>query len=150
MNDEKVSEPVYETKDKRNILIRIGERVLAILATVVLWIFIAVTLHNKLFVDFNPSLSRVLWIIALAFVGAVLIMGGWQFYNWFRYHNKARRKEFRRQTLEEVGNLYGISAINMARLQDIRSVAVVEFKDHRYYYCINGEAPIEIRMLRKD
>ena len=149
MKDEKVSDPVYEAKDQRNILIRIGEKILTIFATVVLWIFIALTLHHKLFAESNASLLRVWWIMALAFVIAVLLMVAWQFYNWFRYHNKARRRDFRRQTLAEVGKLYGISAINMARLQKVRNVAVVECRDHHYYYCIDGERPIEIRMLSK-
>ena len=81
----------------------------------------------------------------LAFSG-----GGWQFYNWILYRGKDRRREFRRQSFEEVGNLYGISATDMAYLQDVRKAAVVQFHDNRYYYCIDGEKTIEIGMLRKD
>ncbi len=148
MNHEGVKEPVYEAKDKQNWLVRIVEKVIAVVGTVILWIFMAWTLYQKLFVDVTPALLQVLWILVLALVGAVLLMGLWQAYNWFRYHKKARRKAFRKQSLAELGNLYGISDLNMLRLQEIRNVAVVEFKNHRYYYCIAGEPPIEIGMLR--
>ncbi|SHK85812.1 hypothetical protein SAMN05216582_12110 [Selenomonas ruminantium] len=149
MDRDAVKEPVYEAKDKQNRLVRIVEKVIAVVATIALWVFLVLTLYHKLFVDVTPSLIRVLWILARSLGGAVLIMGVWQSYNWFRFHKKARRKEFKRQSLADLGSLYGISAQNMERLQEIRSVAVVEFKNHRYYYCIAGEAPIEIGMLRK-
>ena len=149
MNHEAIKEPAYEAKDKQNWLVRIVEKLIAVVATVVLWVFLGLTLYYKLFVDITPALMRVLWILVMALGGAVLLMGLWQSYNWLRFHKKARRKAFKRQSLAELGSIYGISDINMLRLQEIRSVAVVEFKNHRYYYCIEGAPPIEIGMLRK-
>ena len=71
------------------------------------------------------------------------------FFIWFLYHGKERRREFPRQSIAEVGNLYGISSPNMEKLQSIRQAAVIQFKDHKYYYCMTGEPPIEIGMLRE-
>ena len=141
--------PVYDAKNKRALPIRLLEKFLSIICTAILWIFIIITLYNKLYVNANNSLLHVFSILALFFIAAVLILGLWQFYNWFRFHNQKRRKEFPQQSLDEVGKLYGISARNMERLQQIRNAAVIEFRNHRYYYCIAGEAPIEIGMLRK-
>lgn len=142
-------EPVYVVADKRFWLLRLLEKIVVILSTIILWGFIVLTLYHKLFVDINSSLTQVLAVMIVAFAAVVLLLGGWQFYNWFRFHKKARRRAFKQQSLAEVGSLYGISADNMERLQSIRNVAVVEFKNHRYYYCIAGEEPIEIGMLRK-
>ena len=141
--------PVYEAKHKRPLLVRILEEVFAFVCTIILWFFIIITLYNKLYVNANPEEHHVLIVMALVSVAAIVILAGWQFYNWFRFHNKKRRKEFPTQSLEEVGRLYGISEKNMERLQNIRNVAVVEFRNHRYYYCIDGEDPIEIGMLHK-
>jgi hypothetical protein len=141
--------PIYAAKDDRHFLIRWGEKLLAVLSTIVLWGFLSVTLYRKLFVEANESLQLVLAILLLGLVISVLLLGSWQLYNWARYRKKTRRQEFRRQTLAEEGVLYGISESNMARLQDIRKAAVVEFRQHRYYYCIDGEEAIEIGMLNR-
>lgn len=142
-------EPVFDAKAKRNFFIRALEELVAIGATIILWMFLLSTLYNKLYVEVNGNLERMVLILLVSFVLTVVLLGGWQFYNWFRYHNKGRRKEFKAQSLEEVGRLYGISLDNMELLQEIRNVAVVEFKNHRYYYCIAGQEPIEIGMLRR-
>lgn len=146
---ERKKEPVFDARNRRSLLVRALEKLVAICATIILWMFLTMTLYNKLYVEANDSLLHVALIMVLALALTVLLLGLWQFYNWFRYHNKGRRKEFKPQSLEEVGLLYGISLGNMERLQEIRNVAVVEFKNHRYYYCIDGEEPIEIGMLRK-
>ena len=139
--------PIYAVNDDRNFLIRWGEKIFTLIATLVLWCFLAMTLYNKLYVESGESLWQVLEILAIGFIFSAFLLGFWQFYNWFRYHGKARRKEFRRQSFEEVGKLYGISSSDMAYLQDVRKAAVVQFKDHRYYYCIDGEKSIAIGML---
>lgn len=141
--------PIYEANHKRYLLIRIMESILSVVCTIILWFFIVITLHNKLFINPNSSLQHTLTILALVFIVSIILLLLWQFYNWLRFHRKKRRKDFPQQTLAEIGRLYGISADNMERLQQIRNVAVVEFRNHRYYYCIAGEAPIEIGMLRK-
>ena len=141
--------PIYEATHKRHLLIRIIENILSITFTIVLWLFIIITLYNKLYVNTNAGLLHTLTIMALIVIASILLIILWQFYNWLRFHRKKRRKDFPQQTLAEVGRLYGISAENMERLQQIRNVAVVEFRNHRYYYCIAGESPIEIGMLRK-
>jgi len=141
--------PIYEAKNKRHLLIRIIENILSLAFTIVLWLFIIITLYNKLYVNTNASLLHTLTIMTLVVIASILLIILWQFYNWLRFHRKKRRKDFPQQTLAEVGRLYGISAENMERLQQIRNVAVVEFRNHRYYYCIAGESPIEIGMLRK-
>ena len=141
--------PIYAARDDRHFLIRWGEKLLAVLSTLVLWVFLCVTLYYKLCVEVSESLLLVLAILLLGLVVSVLLLGSWQFYNWARFHKKTRRQEFRRQTLEEVGALYGISATDMAKLQDVRKAAVVECRQHRYYYCIDGEAAIEIGMLNR-
>ena len=143
------ADPVYETRDSRHVMVRALEKLLAFLGTLLLWAFLLATLYYKLVVESNPQEESVLRIICIALAGSVVILGLWQLYNWLRFRNKARRKEFRMQGLEEVGRLYGISGGNMLRLQEIRSLAVVEFKNHRYYYCTEGQDPIEIGMLRK-
>ena len=142
-------EPVFEAKERQNFIIRVLEQLIAICATIVLWMFLLVAFYNKIYVETNASLEHVGEILLTSFILTVALLGGWQFYNWFRFHNKGRRKEFKPQSLEEVGMLYGISLGNMERLQEIRNVAVVEFKNHCYYYCIDGQNPIEIGMLRK-
>jgi hypothetical protein len=38
----------------------------------------------------------------------------------------------------------------MTRLQAAKESVEVVFRDGRYYYCIKGEAPIEIGMLGKE
>jgi poly-beta-1,6-N-acetyl-D-glucosamine biosynthesis protein PgaD len=141
--------PIYEAKNKRHLLIRIIENILSLAFTIVLWLFIIITLYNKLYVNTNASLLHTLTIMTLVVIASILLIILWQFYNWLRFHRKKRRKDFPQQPLTEVGRLYGISAENMERLQQIRNVAVVEFRNHRYYYCIAGESPIEIGMLRK-
>jgi len=141
--------PIYEAKNKRHLLIRIIENILSITFTIVLWLFIIITLYNKLYVNTNAGLLHTLTIMALIVIASILLIILWQFYNWLRFHRQKRRKDFPQQTLAEVGRLYGISAENMERLQQIRNIAVVEFRNHRYYYCIAGESPIEIGMLRK-
>jgi poly-beta-1,6-N-acetyl-D-glucosamine biosynthesis protein PgaD len=141
--------PVFEAKHKRSLLVRVLEDIIAIACTIILWFFIVITLYNKLYVNANDNQTNFFIIMALVCVAVVVIMVIWQFYNWFLFHDKKRRKEFPQQSLAEVGELYGISKDNMERLQKIRNVAVVEFRNHRYYYCIDGETPIEIGMLRK-
>ena len=141
--------PIYEAKNKRHLLIRIIENILSLAFTIVLWLFIIITLYNKLYVNTNAGLLHTLTIMTLVVIASILLIILWQFYNWLRFHRKKRRKDFPQQTLAEVGRLYGISAENMERLQQIRNVAVVEFRNHRYYYCIAGESPIEIGMLQK-
>lgn len=141
--------PVFEAGGKRHPVVRLLENLIAVFCTLVMWLFLILTLYNKLYVNANPQEGRVLLTICLAFGAAFLLLGLWQLYNWLRFHKKARRKEFPHQSLAEVGKLYGISGENMERLQEIRKVAVVEFKNHRYYYCIQGQEPIEIGMLRK-
>ena len=143
-------EPIYARKDDRHFLIRWGEKIFAVVATLVMWAFLGYTLYNKLYVEAGESLWQVMAILGIGLLVSLLFLGGWQFYNWILYRGKDRRREFRRQSLEEVGNLYGISATDMAYLQDIRKAAVVQFHDNRYYYCIDGEKTIEIGMLRKD
>ena len=143
-------EPIYARNDDRHFLIRWGEKIFAVVATLVMWAFLAFTLYNKLYVEAGESLWQVMSVLGIGLLVSLLLLGGWQFYNWFLYRGKDRRKEFRRQSLEEVGSLYGISATDMAQLQDIRKAAVVQFRDHRYYYCIDGEKFIEIGMLRID
>ena len=149
-NASKEIKPIYARKDDRPLLIRWGEKLFAILATLVMWVFLIWTLYQKLYVDAGEKLWSVLQVLAIGLLFSVALLGFWQFYNWFRFHNKARRREFPRQGLDEVGSLYGISAVDMARLQDVRKAAVVKFRNHRYYYCIDGEESIEIGMLRRD
>ena len=141
--------PIYEANHKRYLLIRIIESILSIACTIILWLFVIITLYNKLYVHKNANLQHTLILMAIAIIAAISLMILWQFYNWLRFHRKKRRKAFPQQPLAEVGRLYGISADNMERLQQVRNAAVVEFRNHRYYYCIAGEAPIEIGMLRE-
>ena len=142
--------PIYSANDKRHFLIRWGERIFAIVMTIIMWIFIAITLHNKLYIEVGDGFWHVIDIMVLGGVAAVIVLGIWQWYNWILYHGKSRRKEFKHHSLHEVGALYGISAEDMARLLDVRKAAVVEFRDHRYYYCLDDGVSIEITSLRKN
>ena len=142
-------EPIIDETNKRNKLVVYLEWLVSVIGTILVWCFLAWDIYVKLFSgQYSGSWSM---FILLLFVMLVIILvgGGWQFYNWYLYHGKERRREFPRQSISEVGNLYGISGSNMEKLQAIRQAAVIQFKDHKYYYCVTGEAPIEIGMLRE-
>lgn len=144
-----VAELVYDARDRRGIVIRALESLTAFVLTAVMWFFLAKTLYIKLYVEANDSLEQIFFILFLSSMGAAAVLGGWQLYNWLRFHGKQRRKAFPAQPLDEVARIYGISKENMTRLQDTKESASVVFRDGRYYYCIKDEDPIEIGMLSK-
>lgn len=141
---------VYDAKDRRSIIVRALESFIAFVLTVAMWFFLIKTLYIKLYVDANDSLEQILLILLVSSLGAAVVLGGWQFYNWLRFHKKQRRKEFPPQSPAEVARIYGISEEDMTRLQTAKESAAVVFRDGKYYYCIKGEAPIEIGMLGKE
>ena len=122
---------------------------LAVVATAVLWVFMTHTLYEELVVYASPALWATIDILVIAFVAALLVLGAWQAYNWLWFRDKRRRREFRWQPLEEVAVLYGVSGSDMAVLQDVRQAAVVEFREGRYFYCVDDHEPIEITVLHK-
>lgn len=78
-----------------------------------------------------------------------LIMGGWQFYNWYRFHGKDRRKAFKKQPLSEVAALYGMSESDMQIIQSDFRQASVRYQDGRYWYVLPNERSVEIKSLRE-
>ena len=141
---------VYDAKDRRSIIVRALESLTAFILTAAMWIFLIHTLYIKLYVEANDSLEQIFFILFVSSIGAAVVLGGWQFYNWQRFHKKQRRKAFPPQSPAEVARIYGISEENMMRLQAAKESAAVVFRDGKYYYCIKGEAPIEIGMLGKE
>ena len=140
---------IIDETSKRNKLLVVLEWLVSVIGTILVWCFLARDIYEKLFSgQYSGSMSMFILLLFVMLV-IVVVAGCWQFYNWFLYHGKERRREFPRQSIAEVGNLYGISSPNMEKLQSIRQAAVIQFKDHKYYYCMTGEPPIEIGMLRE-
>lgn len=142
--------PIYARNDDRHFLIRWGEKIFAVVMTILVWIFMITRLHYKLTTEAGDGLFQVFDFLLIGFGLTLFALILWQIYNYSRFHKRERRKEFRDHTLSEFGLLYGISAENMSKLQEIRKAAVVRFENNRYYYCIDGEPAIEIGMLRKE
>ena len=150
INQHKQQDFIIDETSHRNKRVVLMERLIAILFTILMWCFLFFDIYSKLFSGaYLESSIEMLMLFLIVFLIVLIVTGGWQFYNWYLYHGKDRRREFPPQSLDEVGTLYGISSPNMERLQSIRQAAVIQFKDHKYYYCVNGEPPIEIVMLRE-
>lgn len=131
---------IIDETSHRNKLVVLLEKLIAVVFTILMWCFLIWHIYSKLFSDvYADSSMEMLVLLLIVFVIILVVAGSWQFYNWYLYHGKDRRREFPPQPLDEVGELYGISSPNMERLQAIRQAAVIQFKDHKYYYCVEGE-----------
>ena len=126
------------------------EKILSVVLTFALWYILISSIIDKLFITNLDRTILTFAVLGIALALIILIGGMWQFYNWTLYHGKDRRQEFPRQSLEELGQLYGISGENMYKLQEIQSAAVIRFEDGRYYYCMKNHDPIEISALREE
>lgn len=143
--------PIIYAPENRSRWLHILEKLLAGIFTLVLWFWVLRYIYNQLFDATTVSKSVDMMIFLLiATVVIFLVEAFWQFYNWMLFHGKDRRREFPTQGLDEVGELYGISRDHMETLQEIQRAAVVRYEDNRYYYCIEGQDPIEIVMLREN
>ena len=140
---------IIDETSKRNKLLVVLEWLVSVIGTILVWCFLVWDIYEKLFSgQYTGSMSMLILLLFVILV-IVLVGGVWQFYNWYMFHGKDRRQKFPKQSIAEVGNLYGISQPNMEELQSIRQAAVIQFKNHKYYYCVAGEPPIEIGMLRE-
>lgn len=144
------NKPLIYVPEKRNKFIHKLELIFSFIFTIVLWGGAIKYIYEMLFtaIYINRTINMVLMLL-IAFVIVLVIEFGWQFYNWFKFHGPDRRKTFPRQSLKEVGCLYGISEENMEVLQIIQRAAIIRYADNKYYYCIEGYNPIEIKSLRE-
>lgn len=123
------------------------ENAFAVLMTLLVWGVLLWGIVTEISGDKQEKSGQMfLFLFGAAFV-IFIVFSAWQYYNWHRFHGKDRRKAFKPQSLEEVGNLYGISPENMKKLQQNFPRASVFYKEGRYYYEIPGEAPIPIAAL---
>ena len=143
--------PIIYAPERQNRVRYWAERIVSVLLTLAVWFFLLQYIYNQLFAaELAAKTTDIMEFLGLAVLIVLAVEGGWQFYNWFLYHGKERRKEFPQQPLEEVGKLYGISGERMEDLQQIQRVAVVLYDDNRYYYSIEGKELIEIVTLREE
>ncbi|WP_302348994.1 hypothetical protein [uncultured Megasphaera sp.] len=71
------------------------EWLVSIVLTLLLWVALYKEIINQLL---GRGLPRTLGILSFLLIVSLLIfvvMGGWQFYNWYRFHGKDRRKAFK-------------------------------------------------------
>ncbi len=150
MTKDREEDPVIYAPEKRSSLLGIIEKILAVIFTVLLWCFLLFYIYSRLFQTESMERTTSMMEFLLLAVGVIfLVEFGWQFYNWFLFHGKDRRREFPAQSLQEVGRLYGITEHHMEELLLVQHMAVVRYEDNKYYYCIEGREPIEIVMLRE-
>lgn len=143
--------PIVYVPEKVSKLRYWTETIISLILTVIMWVVLLLYIYYRLFTPEN--IGRTIDIFEFLLIAAAVILiigGGWQFYNWFLFHGKDRRQAFPRQSQDVVGSLYGISGEDLTKLQNIQRAAVVRHKDGRYYYCIEGQEPIEITTLREN
>lgn len=140
--------PVIDESEGRSKLRKTVEFILAVIGTLLMWFVLFLFVYKRIFVEADGRAIDALLLLTVIGVVVILVQGGWQFYNWYLYHGTDRRQSFPWQPLDVVGRLYGIEEPDMQTLQDVRQSTVVRFEDGKYYYVIDGEAPIEIVSLR--
>jgi len=141
---------IINVPEKRNRLVYRLEQIIAYVLTILVWWGMLHYLYQNLFhIETIKKTADMMFFLFFVMLLIFLIEAGWQFYNLRRYGGKDRRKEFSPQSLEEVGKLYGISAENMKTLSQVQKVAVIRWKNNKYYYTIEGKEPIEVVTLRE-
>lgn len=140
---------IININSRRNKLVVSAEWGLSVVLTIFLWIILFKGIVNQLL---GEKLQQTLGMMSFLFVVSALIfliMGGWQFYNWYRFHGKDRRKAFKKQPLSEVAALYGMSENDMQIIQsDFRQASVLYQDGHYWYVPLDGQS-VEIKALRE-
>lgn len=142
------AEPVIDEGESRSLPRKSIEFILTCLGTAVMWLALAVYVYQRIFAAGDDRAFAIFILLAFITFAIIIVQGGWQLYNWWRFHGKDRRREFPMQPLAVVGDLYGIEECDMETLQDIRQAAVIRFADSKYYYVVENHEPIEIMSLR--
>ena len=141
--------PVIDVNDRRPRWRVFLEKAFSLLATLCLWGLLFWGLDVELLGEKRQeSLLMFLFFFAVA-VLIFMIFGGWQLYNWHRFHGKDRRKAFPLPTLAEIGKCYGIAPADMERLQKPCRLVEVYYQAPCYYYHLPAGEPIEIKRLRR-
>ena len=142
---------IINVPEKQNPLVHTLEQMIAYVLTLLLWGEVLHYIYKNLFQfeTWGKTVEMVAFLV-LAMSIVFLLEGIWQFYNLRKYGGTDRRKEFPGQSMEEVGELYGISAGNMEVLSQVQKVAVIRWENKKYYYTIEGNEPIEIATLREE
>ena len=125
------------------------EWLVSIVLTLLLWVVLYKEIINQLL---GRGLPRTLGMLSFLLIVSLLIfvvMGGWQFYNWYRFHGKDRRKTFEQQPLSEVAVLYGMSTSDMQIIQGDFRQASVRYQDGHYWYVLPDGQSVEIKSLRE-
>jgi poly-beta-1,6-N-acetyl-D-glucosamine biosynthesis protein PgaD len=125
------------------------EWLVSIALTLLLWVVLYKEIVSQLL---GRKLQQTLEMLSFLFVVSLIIfivMGGWQFYNWYRFHGKDRRKAFKQQPLSEVAALYGMSENDMKIIQGNFRQASVQYQYGRYWYVLPDEQSVEIKSLRE-
>lgn len=125
------------------------EWLVSIVLTLLLWVVLYKEIINQLL---GRGLPRTLGMLSFLLIVSLLIfvvMGGWQFYNWYRFHGKDRRKTFEQQPLSEVAVLYGMSTSDMQIIQGDFRQASVQYQDGHYWYVLPDGQSVEIKALRE-
>ena len=139
---------LIDKKDNRNKFFVIIEFLITIILTAMLWIFLVREIIYKLTAPLYAVRTEAIAEILFLSVFVILVLYlFWQGYNYLRFRGKDRRKVFPRQSIEAFGELYGIDGLDMLRLQAAQKGAVIRFADNRYYFCLPGANPIEIKAL---
>lgn len=126
-----------------------AEWMVSIALTICLWLVLYQEIASQLLgARRQQSLNMLIFLVVVSAI-IFVIMGGWQFYNWYLFHGKERRKAFKKQPLSEVASLYGMSETEMAQMQgDFRQAEVV-YAAGRYWYVLPEGRRIEITSLRE-
>lgn len=140
---------IINVNARRNKLVVFTEWGLSIVLTIFLWIVLFQGIINQLLGERLQQTLRMMSFLFIVSVLIFLIMGGWQFYNWYRFHGKDRRKAFKQQPLREVAVLYGMSESEMERIQGNFRQASVRYQDGHYWYVLPGAQSVEIKSLRE-
>ena len=140
--------PIIDVGYKRHWLIRWLEKIIILLLDLGLWGFLLYEFYVYFIVgSYRGVAVHTMEGLFLAGILILLVLSGWQYYNWFLFHGKDRRRAFQRQSLAEVARLYGMEEQDMEVLQSSFRRADVFCRDGVYYYQPEGKDPVRIGML---
>ena len=75
----------------------IREWMVSIALTICLWLVLYQEIASQLLgARRQQSLNMLIFLFVVSAI-IFVIMGGWQFYNWYLFHGKERRKAFKKQ-----------------------------------------------------
>lgn len=125
-----------------------AEKLFAIAMTLGLWGVLLYSMVDELAIKKSQQSYEMLAFLFGISIFIFAVFGGWQYYNWHRFHGKERRKAFKPQPLSEVAKLYGMTEKEMEQMQKPARQVNMLYENGRYYYQ-TGTTKVEIRSLRE-